>query len=476
MRKTLLLILMSIIFALIINCNKEEEMMNNNNTSNNNNNNNNLPEGTTYIPPSSQRAGDAAAGYSYLVSGDYLSSGVPYNVFTRVPGMTDPSNKLGRTGDNAIIPHDFTAVNAPNGVRVVAPNCLQCHAGSINGNFIVGLGNAAADFTSDQSTLLTLASLLIIPGTPEHEAFEPFKKATAAVAPNIVAEVRGANVADKLGAILAAHRDKHTLVWNDVPSIPIPAEVVPTDVPPWWVLKKKNAMFYAGNGRGDFPRYLMASSLLTMKDSSKANEVNQRFPDVLAYIMSLEPPPYPGPIDTMLANEGKLIFNQTCSKCHGTYGDGGTYPNLLVSLETVGTDPLLSDAYQSSTYNPFKEWFNTGWFGKEPNKAQLVAEGGYIAQPLDGIWASAPYLHNGSVPTLEDLLNSSQRPVYWKRTFDDTDYDFVKVGWNYSRPASKTDKQTYDTTLPGYGNQGHLFGDPLTPEQRAAVIEYLKTL
>jgi len=77
-------------------------------------------------------------------------------------------------------------------------------------------------------------------------------------------------VADKLGAILAAHRDKETLEWNDVPSISIPTEVVATDIPPWWVLKKKNAMFYAGNGRGDYSRYLMASSLLTMKDSSKA--------------------------------------------------------------------------------------------------------------------------------------------------------------------------------------------------------------
>ncbi len=471
MRKTVSLIIVAVFFALLVNCNKEEDVVDNNN-----NNNLTPPAGTSYISGSTQRSGDAAAGYNYLVSGDYLSAGIPYSAFALVPGMTDNSNKLGRTGDNAIIRHDFTAVDAPNGVRVVAPNCLQCHAGSINGNFIVGLGNASSDFTSDQSGLTTLAALLIPAGTPEWDAFEPFKKAFEAVAPNIVTEVQGVNVADKLGAILAAHRDKETLLWNDAPSISIPAEVVPTDVPPWWALKKKNAMFYAGNGRGDFPRYLMASSLLTMKDSSKANEVNERFPDVLAYILSLQPPPYPESIDAVLAEEGKAVFTANCAKCHGTYGAGGSYPNLLVSLGTVGTDPLLSDAYQSSTYSAFKEWFNTGWFGRDPNRAQLVSEGGYVAQPLDGIWASAPYLHNGSVPTLQDLLNSTQRPAYWKRTFDDSDYDFVKVGWNYATPSSKTDKQTYDTTLPGYKNQGHLFGDPLTTEQRSAVIEYLKTL
>ncbi len=466
MRKPIIYLTGIIFFALIINCNKQDE-----------DNPNLPPPGTSVIAPSAQRPGNAAAGYDYLVSGDYISSGVPYNVFTSIPGFTDNTNKLGRTGDNAIIPPDFTAVSAPNGQRVVAPNCLQCHAGSINGEFIVGLGNAAADFTTNQGNIASLAGLLIPPGTPQWEAFEPFKKAFETVAPQIVAEVRGANVADKLGAILAAHRDKFTLEWSDAPLIDIPVEVVPTDVPPWWVLKKKNSMFYAGNGRGDYSRYLMASSLLTMRDSSKANEVNQRFPDVLAYINSLQPPPYPGNIDASLAEEGKLIYTINCQKCHGTYGANESYPNLLVSLDLVGTDPLLSDAYKSSPiYAPFKQWFNTGWFGTGPNNAQLIAEGGYVAQPLDGIWASAPYLHNGSVPTLEDLLNSEQRPTFWKRTFNDTDYDFVKVGWNYTRPNSKTDKQTYDATLPGYGNQGHTFGDHLTPSQRSALIEYLKTL
>ena len=479
MQKTIILILLSAFFALLINCNKEDDIANNNNNTNNNNNNNdpNLtpPEGTSYITASSQRSGNVSAGENYLFTGDYLSSGIPYNTFITALGQ-DPSNKLNRTGDNAVIPHDFTAVDAPNGVRVVAPNCLQCHSGSINGQFIVGLGNASSDFTSDQSSLSTLAGLLIPPGTPERDAFEPFKKAFEAVAPNIIAEVRGANVADKLGAILAAHRDKETLEWLETPSINIPSEVVITDVPPWWVLKKKNAMFYAGNGRGDFSRYLMASSLLTMKDSSKANEVNERFPDVLAYINSLEPPAYPGNVDASLAEEGKLVFTQNCAKCHGTYGSGGSYPNLLVSLEVVGTDPLLSNAYTGSTYSPFKSWFNTGWFGREPNGGQLVAEGGYVAQPLDGIWASAPYLHNGSVPTLEDLLNSQQRPSFWKRTFDDSDYDHEKMGWNYITPSSQTDKETYNTTLPGYGNQGHVFGDVLNAQERKALIEYLKTL
>ena len=102
---------------------------------------------------------------------------------------------------------------------------------------------------------------------------------------------------------------------------------------------------------------------------------------------------------------------------------------------------------------------------------------GYVAPPLDGIWATAPYLHNGSVPTLDDLLKSSQRPAKWSRTFDNTaDYDAVKIGWKYKVETTKSNTKTYDTTQLGYGNQGHIYGDKLTAEERKAVIEYLKTI
>jgi hypothetical protein len=67
-----------------------------------------------------------------------------------------------------------------------------------------------------------------------------------------------------------------------------------------------------------------------------------------------------------------------------------------------------------------------------------------VAPPLDGIWATAPFLHNGSVPTLEELLDSRTRAP--------------------------------DPGRPGYSNAGHTFGDPLTAADRRALIEFLKTL
>jgi hypothetical protein len=108
--------------------------------------------------------------------------------------------------------------------------------------------------------------------------------------------------------------------------------------------------------------------------------------------------------------------------------------------------------------------------------AQLVPFNGYIAPPLDGIWITAPYLHNASVPTLEAVLNSKIRPRFWSRNFDKPQYDYQKLGWVFKKEEKPGNTSVYNTTLPGYGNYGHYFGDHLTDQERKALIEYLKTL
>lgn len=436
------------------------------------------PAGTSIIEGSPQRGGDAQAGYDYLRYGDFVDSGIPIALFETVFGA-DEENVLDRTGDNATIPPDYNAVNAPNGVRVVAPNCFTCHAQKLNGEYIVGLGNSFSDYTTDRSATFSgvdaAIELFYGADSPEWEAYQPFRDAGLATAPYLVTEAVGVNTADKLTAVLAAHRDKDDLTWHDEPTLPIPELTVPTDIPAWWLMKKKTAMFYNGSGRGDLARIMMASSLLTLKDSDKAEEVDTHFGDVYAFLQSIEPPVYPEAVDNVQMIRGRKVFNNHCSKCHGAYGEEEEYLNLLVDIEVIGTDPLLVN--YGSDYADFVEWFNTGWFGQGDNAARFEFGNGYVAPPLDGVWATAPYLHNGSVPTLEDLLNSPQRPTYWKRTLNDSDYNFEKVGWNYSEEAaSNGDKSIYDTTLPGYGNEGHYFGDVLTDVERSDLIEYLKTL
>jgi mono/diheme cytochrome c family protein len=226
----------------------------------------------------------------------------------------------------------------------------------------------------------------------------------------------------------------------------------------------------------------MASNLLTVSDSSEAREVDSHFNDVLAYIYSLTPPKYPHPINKVLAKHGAVIYVEHCAKCHGNNGEGGDYPNLLIPESLIGTDSLL---YKSNFQSPqFIAWFNKSWFAQGDHPARLEPFDGYIAPPLDGIWITAPYLHNGSVPTLEGVLNSKARPTYWSRDFDNPQYDYAQVGWKYEReqgPAAAVGpggnpKSVYNTDLPGYGNYGHRFGDKLTEPERKALIEYLKTL
>ncbi len=86
------------------------------------------------------------------------------------------------------------------------------------------------------------------------------------------------------------------------------------------------------------------------------------------------------------------------------------------------------------------------------------------------------YLHNGSVPDLESLLNSKLRPQYWSRDFDNPRYNQENPGWPFKRHDKPGKKNIYNTDLPGYSNKGHYFGDKLTDKERKALIEYLKTL
>jgi mono/diheme cytochrome c family protein len=429
------------------------------------------------VLPSRQRTGDPQKGYEYLITGDYLRSGIPLSYFKMGFGKNS-MNYLTREGFNSDIPYDYTVVKAPNGEWVVAPNCMQCHAQVFEGKLIMGLGNSTLDFTKNQKldprNAEAAENLLKNLDPKKYEAAEPFLRVVKGIGDQLRTQVRGVNAADRLAALLASHRDPKTFQWSDKPMMDIPSEVIPTDVPAWWMLKKKNAMFYNGFGRGDFSRFLMASNLLTVNDTSESREVDARFNDVLAYINSIVPPGYPKPLNKKLVREGGILFVQNCSKCHGSYGNSGNFPNLLIPEDEIQTDSILFKSnYQSYQ---FVEWFNNSWFATGDHPARLEPFNGYIAPPLDGIWITAPYLHNGSVPDLESLLNSKTRPRYWSRDFDNPQYDYEKLGWKYKVEDSARGTSVYNTDLPGYGNYGHRYGDKFNDRERKAIIEYLKTL
>ena len=436
-----------------------------------------LPPDTEFIPATPQRSGDADVGRDYLINGDYVGAGIPLGIWRQIYAEDD-ENVLDRSGVSATLSPEATWIETAEGGEAVVQNCLTCHGAELRGDYVVGLGNTMLASNVDPSgfapQLETFVKATYGQDSPEWDNTRRYTRAIKKVGPELVTETRGVNFADNLAALLAAHRDRNSLEWSGSAMLDYPAEMLPADVPPWWHLQKKNAMFHAGIGRGDFGRFLMTSAILTLEDLDEAETIDERFPDLFAYLGSLEAPPYPGSVDAELAAMGESVFLDECAACHGVYSDeGDTYPNLLVDLEVVGTDPLL---LEGGARSPFVDWFNTSWFAEGDHGAWLEFSDGYVAPPLDGIWATSPYLHNGSVPKLSQVLDSSSRPDIYRRSFDSSDYDLDDPGWNYTEVSEKSDGSTWDASLPGYGNQGHTFGDPLSVDERAAVLEYLKTL
>ena len=437
-----------------------------------------------------QRSGDAEAGWQYLRYGNFVATGIPAEILNILNLDFSDGNLLMREGDNANIGRGFNAFDAPNGVRVIGGiTCIGCHSSYLEGELIVGLGNTFSDYTQDQNSALiplidNIVNTQFGADSLEAEAYLEFKRGSARVAPFVVAPFRGLNPAFRIEEAAASMRDPFTFEWLDEPSFEVPMGGYTSDVPPWWNVKKKAALYYNGMGRGDFAKMIMQTSVVAIANVEQAAQIHSNFDDLLAWIYQLEPPSYPREIDTESKDRGQTLFEANCARCHGTYDedpDLETYPNLLVSLEVVGTDPHYASYPNQSP--ELSRWLNQGWYAQSnaegEDRLQAYPLLGYVAPPLDGIWASAPYLHNGSVPNLKSLLNSRLRPSRWQRDFDSSRYDFEQIGWPYTVPNEGEqigDPTVYDTQIEGYSKQGHLFADYLSDVERNDLLEYLKSL
>jgi hypothetical protein len=348
----------------------------------------------------------------------------------------------------------------------ITSDCLMCHAGSVGGKSYVGLGNASLDVQA---------------------VFEELSAASGIKnrLPFTFSNARGTSEAGSMAVFLLEPRDPDLTFRGKRLNLGLRDDLC-EDVPAWWHLRKKKTMYFTGTTDARSVRSLMQFALSPPNSKEFFDKEEATFGDIQAYLLSLKPPQYPLAIDRTLAGAGEKIFTETCARCHGTYGEKWTYPNKIVPIGEIGTDRTRFDGFTTAWMNHY----NGSWFGKEKlaggDTVQVTSAKGYQAPPLDGIWATAPYFHNGSVPTVYHVLNSKARPKIFTRSFKtDLDaYDAAKLGWKVqilergpdpSRPALER-RKVYDTTQPGRGNGGHTFGDDLTEAQRRAVIEYLKTL
>ncbi len=192
----------------------------------------------------------------------------------------------------------------------------------------------------------------------------------------------------------------------------------------------------------------------------------------------LRPPAWPFGTQAGDAQKGRALFDGKCAHCHGSYdpataaatwkeGDG------YMKIHDLDTDDQRWMAFPlaaAQTLNRFGD--QRGLWRAD---AFRPAGKGYLAGPLDGIWARAPYLHNGSVPTLDDLLRDPKsRPTTFCR--GNPEYDPVKVGFVWQAlPTGQCARAKYDTTLPGNHNSGHAML-PANDAERTDLLAYLRTL
>lgn len=247
----------------------------------------------------------------------------------------------------------------------------------------------------------------------------------------------------------------------------------PTDMPSVWNLKKYvwdqgHRMNYAGDSHDPISVIMdSALGLLGAAPKDKEDFVGQ-VKWLKEYLSELPPPKYPFPINTARTAAGKPLFDTHCAGCHASDKTGTPLP-----LAAVGTDRGRLDSWNKGAAIKANQVVKE--MGLE--RKGLVEEDltGYVAAFLDGIWLKAPYLHNGSVPTLRDLLEpAAKRPKVFWRGYDV--YDQAKVGFVTDGPEAQRIGTRHDTTSKGGGNQGHEFGTGLSAADKEALVEFLKTL
>ena len=343
-------------------------------------------------------------------------------------------------------------------------NCLACHGGTLEGKPYPGLGNnryALQTLTEDvrRTKLLSLKK----PGHLDLAILKLPLNTTNGTSNSVI-----------FGVILGAKRLPDMSVDQ---SRPVPKLVHhDMDAPPWWHLAKKTRL-YADDFSPKTHRAVMQFMLLPENGRDTVLGWEDDFRQILDWMHTVKPPRYDGPVDAALAERGRTVFNDHCARCHGTYGENATYPELVVPIDEVGTDRVRFDALSPE----HRQWMKNGWMSRFGEDHVETNPAGYVAPPLDGVWASAPYFHNGSVPTLWHVLHPDQRPAIWRRTSDKLDRE--RMGLTIETvdavPASTSSAEQrwyFDTTKPSKSAAGHLFVNDLSEMEKRAVLEYLKTL
>lgn len=304
------------------------------------------------------------------------------------------------------------------------------------------------------------------------------------------------------GSGLKRDFDADAFLGADHPAIPPFATI--TDIPSVWNQKTRHVAQWDGSVNSAFWRNI-AAALPIVGDPAKVDLHNVGI--VASFLYGLPPAPYPFDVDMRRAVRGEALFRENCAACHKPLN--GT----VFGYREIGTDmnraAVLNDAALAMFLKGFGASCRDPQFryrppeGPEQQPCRMSGDEvivgrttpdrqGYVTNLLDGIWARAPYLHNGSVPTLYHLLVPSERPARFLRGSVEFDQDRVGFAWQPAALGRLADGaptlMLYDTTRDSHSNAGHdrdvvVDGklrrlDWSAPQYAEAVkdlIEYLKT-
>lgn len=259
-----------------------------------------------------------------------------------------------------------------------------------------------------------------------------------------------------------------------------------SDFPPLWNQKARTGMRMHWDGNTDVLIERNVVSALSLIGKRVEYLDFDRLVRVTEWIEGLVPPRYVDfigpnvpPLNEPLVQRGKAVFDEQCARCHLPTGDrvGRVEP-----LAELGTDPERINEFSPALMNALNTLGTSKW-----QLRHFRVENGYVNGLLDGIWLRAPYLHNGSVPTLRDLLNPPEkRPKKFCRgtnVFDAKSVGYVSATTVVNGVESCPGYWLYDTTPTpgtnrpnGRSNSGHVYGTGLPEVDKDALVEFLKTL
>jgi hypothetical protein len=245
------------------------------------------------------------------------------------------------------------------------------------------------------------------------------------------------------------------------------------DFAPLWQLEKRMGRGFHWDGNTFFMHDYAAIAALGFNVIPRSMD-HPGFNSIALWAKKRVPPKYkdvapkPFKVNAHREKQGEELYFRHCAACHDP---GGQQFGKVTPIADIGTDRNRFDAFTEELANKLKR------LGKDYDWKfhDLRKTRGYSNLPLDGIWLRAPYLHNGSVPTLRDLL-AEGRPTAFCRGYDV--YDWENVGFRgLSESACKARGFFwYATDAPGNGNHGHLYGTDLKDDEKQKLVEFLKTL